>query len=197
MHSKQRRNRHRRVITLSCFFQNLKFHFSSNLTVETRSGWFKVAQEVLQRGQSFHWMALVMTKALEESAQTKQNSGLEIDVQNGTTELEFQRPSTAEGFEEILSFSDCNSDFLWHFGDARTHTNASHFCSPGSHNRNHSQRRPSKSRDRAKGKISVQKSEIVLLFDLNGTLTSHTSKRRSSGINKLRPGTKHLLKLKV
>lgn len=168
------------------------------MTVETRSGWFKLAQEVLQRNQSFHWMALVMTKALEESAATKQNSRLEVEVQNGTTELNFQLPSTAEGFEEILSFSDFDSALLSNLGDARNYTNASQFQSAGSHNRNNqSQRRSSKPRDRGKGKISLQKSEIVLLFDLNGTLTSHTSKRRSSGINKLRPGTKHLLRLKV
>ena len=39
--------------------------------------------------------------------------------------------------------------------------------------------------------------DVVLLFDLNGTLTSHTSQRRSSGQNSLRPGTEHLMKLKV
>lgn len=38
-------------------------------------------------------------------------------------------------------------------------------------------------------------SRIVLLFDLNGTLTSHTSKRRSAGINRMRPGLQHLQRL--
>lgn len=37
----------------------------------------------------------------------------------------------------------------------------------------------------------------VLLFDLNGTITSHTVKRRSSGINKPRPGIPHLRRLLV
>ena len=37
----------------------------------------------------------------------------------------------------------------------------------------------------------------VVLFDLNGTLTSHTSQRHSSGINKVRPGTHHLRRLQV
>ena len=32
-----------------------------------------------------------------------------------------------------------------------------------------------------------------LLFDLNGTLTSHTHKRQSSGINLMRPGIHHLM----
>ncbi|KAG1657971.1 hypothetical protein FOA52_008031 [Chlamydomonas sp. UWO 241] len=36
---------------------------------------------------------------------------------------------------------------------------------------------------------------IILLFDLNGTLTSHTSKRYSSGVNKVRPGVPLLTKL--
>jgi hypothetical protein len=38
---------------------------------------------------------------------------------------------------------------------------------------------------------------IILLFDLNGTLTSHTSKRGSSGVNKMRPGIHHLRRLQV
>ncbi len=37
----------------------------------------------------------------------------------------------------------------------------------------------------------------ILLFDLNGTITSHTAKRRSSGINKPRPGVHHLRLLLV
>lgn len=37
----------------------------------------------------------------------------------------------------------------------------------------------------------------ILLFDLNGTITSHTVKRRSSGINKPRPGIPHLRRLQV
>lgn len=37
----------------------------------------------------------------------------------------------------------------------------------------------------------------VLLFDLNGTLTSHTSMRRSAGRNRMRPGTHHLRRLQV
>ncbi|KAG2497888.1 hypothetical protein HYH03_004154 [Edaphochlamys debaryana] len=36
----------------------------------------------------------------------------------------------------------------------------------------------------------------ILLFDLNGTLTSHTAARKSSGITRLRPGTEHLARLK-
>lgn len=38
---------------------------------------------------------------------------------------------------------------------------------------------------------------IILLFDLNGTLTSHTAQRHSAGVNRMRPGTHHLLRLKV
>ena len=37
---------------------------------------------------------------------------------------------------------------------------------------------------------------IILLFDLNGTLTSHTSKRYSSGVNLVRPHLEMLLLLK-
>ena len=37
----------------------------------------------------------------------------------------------------------------------------------------------------------------IVLFDLNGTLTSHTSKRRSAGSNKMRPGTPQLRRLQV
>ena len=44
---------------------------------------------------------------------------------------------------------------------------------------------------------SLGRGDIVLLFDLNGTLTSHTARRRSTGANKLRPGIEHLLRLKV
>ena len=37
----------------------------------------------------------------------------------------------------------------------------------------------------------------IVLFDLNGTLTSHTASRRSAGTNKMRPGTPHLRRLQV
>lgn len=37
----------------------------------------------------------------------------------------------------------------------------------------------------------------LLLFDLNGTLTSHTFVRRSCGRNRMRPGTNHLRRLQV
>ena len=37
----------------------------------------------------------------------------------------------------------------------------------------------------------------IALFDLNGTLTSHTAKRRSAGVNKMRPGVHHLMRLHV
>ncbi|KXZ44994.1 hypothetical protein GPECTOR_60g773 [Gonium pectorale] len=37
---------------------------------------------------------------------------------------------------------------------------------------------------------------VILLFDLNGTLTSHTSVRKAQGITRLRPGTSSLLRLK-
>ena len=37
----------------------------------------------------------------------------------------------------------------------------------------------------------------VLLFDLNGTLTSHTAQRKSVGITKIRPGIQHLRRLTV
>ncbi len=36
----------------------------------------------------------------------------------------------------------------------------------------------------------------ILLFDLNGTLTAHTSVKKKSGERALRPGTKALLQLK-
>ncbi|BDA48138.1 probable bifunctional polynucleotide phosphatase/kinase at N-terminal half [Coccomyxa sp. Obi] len=35
----------------------------------------------------------------------------------------------------------------------------------------------------------------IALFDLNGTLTSHTARRQSAGINKIRPGVHHLMRL--
>jgi hypothetical protein len=37
----------------------------------------------------------------------------------------------------------------------------------------------------------------LLLFDLNGTLTSHTAVRRGAGCNRMRPGTHHLRRLQV
>jgi len=37
---------------------------------------------------------------------------------------------------------------------------------------------------------------VILLFDLNGTLTSHTSERYSSGTSKVRPNVARLLELK-
>ena len=37
----------------------------------------------------------------------------------------------------------------------------------------------------------------LLLFDLNGTLTAHTSARKSSGKNEMRPGISHLRRLQV
>ena len=37
----------------------------------------------------------------------------------------------------------------------------------------------------------------ILLFDLNGTLTSHTAARRSAGVNLMRPGVHHLTQLQV
>ena len=37
----------------------------------------------------------------------------------------------------------------------------------------------------------------LLLFDLNGTLTSHTAARRSAGANRMRPGTHHLRRLQA
>ncbi|MEW5315582.1 MAG: hypothetical protein WDW38_007000 [Sanguina aurantia] len=42
----------------------------------------------------------------------------------------------------------------------------------------------------------VTDTRIIILFDLNGTITSHTSKRQSSGSNKPRPGTASLLLLR-
>lgn len=35
----------------------------------------------------------------------------------------------------------------------------------------------------------------ILLFDLNGTLTSHTAERKTSGVTLARPGTPALLRL--
>ena len=43
--------------------------------------------------------------------------------------------------------------------------------------------------------VDLEDSRPILLFDLNGTLTSHTSKRRSAGRNCPRPGTHHLRRL--
>ena len=37
----------------------------------------------------------------------------------------------------------------------------------------------------------------ILLFDLNGTLTSHTAAKRSSGRSLMRPGIQHLRRLQV
>lgn len=37
---------------------------------------------------------------------------------------------------------------------------------------------------------------VILLFDLNGTLTCHTSIRRAQGITRLRPGVENLIRLK-
>eukprot|EP00798_Chlamydomonas_sp_ICE-L_P013201 gene13201-19036_t len=44
--------------------------------------------------------------------------------------------------------------------------------------------------------VPKQDNRIILLFDLNGTLTSHTSKRRSAGVNQLRHGLRELARLK-
>lgn len=37
----------------------------------------------------------------------------------------------------------------------------------------------------------------IALFDLNGTLTSHTAIRCNVGVNKMRPGINHLMRLHV
>lgn len=37
----------------------------------------------------------------------------------------------------------------------------------------------------------------IILFDLNGTLTKHTAARRSSGVNLVRPGIRHLRRVQV
>ena len=37
----------------------------------------------------------------------------------------------------------------------------------------------------------------ILLFDLNGTLTTHTAQKRSAGVNLVRPGVHHLMQLQV
>lgn len=44
---------------------------------------------------------------------------------------------------------------------------------------------------------SNQDSRPILLFDLNGTLTSHTAARHSSGKTLIRPGTHHLRRLQA
>ena len=40
-------------------------------------------------------------------------------------------------------------------------------------------------------------SKICLMFDANGTVTSHTSMRKTVGLHQARPGTHHLRRLKV
>lgn len=46
--------------------------------------------------------------------------------------------------------------------------------------------------------MSFKRSEkAIILFDLNGTLTSHTVQRYSAGVNKMRPGLHHLRRLQV
>ena len=47
------------------------------------------------------------------------------------------------------------------------------------------------------GRVGGQDDRPFLLFDLNGTLTSHTHKRQSSGINLMRPGIHHLMQLQA
>ena len=47
------------------------------------------------------------------------------------------------------------------------------------------------------GRGAGQDDRPFLLFDLNGTLTSHTHKRQSSGINLMRPGIHHLMQLQA
>ena len=42
-----------------------------------------------------------------------------------------------------------------------------------------------------------QDTRPILLFDLNGTLTSHTFARRSAGRSLMRPGIPHLRRLQV
>ena len=42
-----------------------------------------------------------------------------------------------------------------------------------------------------------QDTRPILLFDLNGTLTSHTAAKRSSGRSLMRPGIQHLRRLQV
>ena len=44
---------------------------------------------------------------------------------------------------------------------------------------------------------SMQDTRPILLFDLNGTLTSHTAARHSSGKTLIRPGTHHLRRLQA
>ncbi|GLC33747.1 hypothetical protein PLESTB_000111500 [Pleodorina starrii] len=43
---------------------------------------------------------------------------------------------------------------------------------------------------------AVADPRVILLFDLNGTLTCHTSVRKAQGVTKLRPGTEHLVRLR-
>ena len=45
--------------------------------------------------------------------------------------------------------------------------------------------------------INTNDTRPVLLFDLNGTLTSHTAAKRSSGRSLMRPGIHHLRRLQV
>lgn len=43
----------------------------------------------------------------------------------------------------------------------------------------------------------VDKAKIVILFDLNGTLTTHTAAKHSGGKSVVRPGIKELRRLQV
>jgi hypothetical protein len=66
--------------------------------------------------------------------------------------------------------------------------------SPGRHARSGGRAYLDDEDDDGPGRLDAR---AILLFDLNGTLTSHTSKRRSAGRNRPRPGTRELRRLLV
>ena len=49
----------------------------------------------------------------------------------------------------------------------------------------------------AAASVTANALKPILMFDANGTLTSHTSMRRSAGVHRPRPGVYHLHRLKV
>jgi len=101
-------------------------------------------------------------------------------------------PSKEEGFDKILSIKETIADVETLLGQARRNSS-----STGTSENLETPLEPPVEICLMNHVRKVRKGEIVLLFDLNGTLTTHTSIRKSSGRTVLRPGVHHLISLKV
>eukprot|EP00210_Caulerpa_lentillifera_P004310 g4113.t1 len=169
-----------------------------NLTPEDRSVWFQKINKEFQDTRILQWIAVVMDTSLEECMLRSKNSSVKERNRIHRHTREFQPPRISEGFNEILHFTDFESSLERYLGNARNFSDTRHLSLTRINNDDigSSSTALSKTRSKSRGKISLHEHDIVLLFDLNGTLTSHTKQRRASRINKLRPGVKHLLRLK-